>query len=238
MKAILFAAGLGTRLKPWTDEHPKALVPVNGKTLLQRNIEYLQYFGIRELIINVHHFAEQVIDFLNVNHNFGCEISISLESHEALETGGGLFKAAWFFSDQQPFLAMNVDILTNLHLGQLIDAHMQNRPLATLAVSDRETSRYFLFDQHKRLCGWKNVKTGENKIAYLSAIQVAKAFSGIHIIDPEIFSKSARAGKFSLVDLYLELAQSNKIMGYDHTGDLLIDVGKPQSLEEAEKYFH
>lgn len=235
---MIFAAGLGTRLKPWTDEHPKALVPVNGKTLLQRNIEYLQYFGIRELIINTHHFAEQVIDFLNVNHNFGCEISISLESQEALETGGGLFKAAWFFSDQQPFLAMNVDILTNLHLGQLIDAHMENGPLATLAVSDRETSRYFLFDQHKRLCGWKNVKTGENKIAYLSAIQIAKAFSGIHIIDPQIFSKSARVGKFSLVDLYLELAQSNTILGYDHSGDLLIDVGKPQSLEEAEKYFH
>jgi NDP-sugar pyrophosphorylase family protein len=238
MKAMIFAAGLGTRLKPWTDQHPKALVPINRKPLLQRNIEYLQYFGIREIIINIHHFAEQIIDFLNLNHNFGCEISISLESAEALETGGGLVKAAWFFSDQQPFLAMNADILTNLHLGQMIDAHMRDRPLASLAVSDRETSRYFLFDQHKRLCGWQNVKTGENKISFLSAIQVAKAFSGIHIIDPSIFAKNSRTGKFSLVDLYLDLAQSNIIMGYDHTGDLLIDVGKPHSLEEAERYFH
>ena len=120
----------------------------------------------------------------------------------------------------------------------MIDTHMRDRPLASLAVSDRESSRYFLFDQHKRLCGWKNVKTGENKISFLSAIQVAKAFSGIHIIDPSIFTKSSRTGKFSLVDLYLDLAQSNIILGYDHTGDLLIDVGKPQSLEEAERYFH
>ena len=235
---MIFAAGLGTRLKPWTDKHPKALVPINGKPLLQRNIEYLQYFGIRELIINVHHFAEQIVDFLNINHNFGCEISISLESNEPLETGGGLLKAAWFFSDGQPFLALNSDILTNLHLGQLIDAHMEHRPLATLAVSDRDTSRYFLFDQHKRLCGWKNVNTGENKVAFLSAIQVAKAFSGIHVIDPIIFSKTSRQGKFSTVDLYLELAQAYTIMGYDHSGDLLIDVGKPKSVEEAERYFH
>ncbi len=146
MKAMILAAGLGTRLKPWTDHHPKALAVVNGKSLLQRNIEYLKQFGINELIVNVHHFADEIIIAININKGWGSKIVISDETKEVLETGGGLLKAAWFFKEKEPFVLMNVDILTNLDLLEMFNYHKQNSPLATLATTDRETSRYFLLD--------------------------------------------------------------------------------------------
>ncbi len=235
---MILAAGLGTRLKPFTDKHPKALAIVNNKTILQRNIEYLASFGIKEVLINVHHFADQLIDFVKSNNGFGSNISFSDERDEVLETGGGIKKAAWFFEkDDQPFIVMNVDVLTDINLNSMIAQHLLNQPLATLAVSSRQTSRYFLFDESGRLCGWRNVKTGEEKISRHSQKYIEKAFSGIQVISPESFPLIKMKGKFSMVDVYLELAKTNDIKAYDHTGSRFIDVGKPESILKAEEIF-
>ncbi len=238
MKAMILAAGLGTRLKPFTDKHPKALAVVNNKTILQRNIEYLASFGIKEIIVNVHHFAEQVIDFVKKNNGFGSEITFSDETSEVLETGGGIKKAAWFFEkDAEPFVVMNVDILTDLDLNKMILQHQQMNPLATLAVSYRQTSRFFLLNEMNELCGWRNVKTGEEKIARKAEKYFEKAFSGIHLISPCIFSLMKMEGKFSMVDVYLDLCKTNIIASFDHTNSKLIDVGKPDSILKAEEMF-
>ena len=238
MKAMILAAGLGTRLKPFTDHHPKALAVVNDKTILQRNVEYLASFGIKDIIINVHHFAEQVIFFVEKNNGFGSNISFSDERDEVLETGGGIKKAARFFEKQnEPFVVMNVDVLTDMNLDAMISLHQTKSPMATLAVSSRQTSRYFLFDESNLLCGWKNVKTGEQKISRQSSKYIEKAFSGIHVISPEIFSLIKSEGKFSMVDVYLELAKTQAIQAFDHTGSKFIDVGKPESILRAAQIF-
>lgn len=234
-KAILFAAGLGTRLKPFTDNHPKALAVVNGKPLLQRNIEYLKSFGISDFVINVHHFANQIIDFLKSNENFGVNIQISDESDEVLETGGGLVKAKDLLGNE-PFLVMNVDILTDLNISELIKFHSENQPLVTLAVSDRESLRKLLFEENGELKGWKNLNSGEKIIASENPL-TEKAFSGIHIINPNIFEKMPTSGKFSIMTTYMELMKTEKILGFDHSGGILVDVGRPESVLEAEKYF-
>lgn len=236
-RAMIFAAGLGTRLKPWTDHHPKALAVVNGKPLLQRNIEYLQQYGIANIIVNVHHFADQIIRFLEANNNFGIDIRVSHEEGEPLETGGGLQKAAWFLKEADPFLVMNADILTDLDIHTMLDFHKKHQPLVTLAVTDRNSSRAFLFNKDNRLCGWQNVKTGEEKRPVPADQYIPRAFSGIHLMDPAIFSLLTETGKFSLVDVYLRLAASRVIMGYDHSGSKLIDVGKPESIRQAEELF-
>ena len=234
MKGMILAAGLGTRLKPFTEKHPKALFPVNGKSLLQRNIEYLQSFGIKNIAVNVHHFADQIKDALAENTGRGSKIFISDETNEVLETGGGLKKAAVFFKDnREPFVLMNADILTDLNIDRMKAQHLQHAPLATLAVTDRSTSRYLLFDENNILCGWLNEKTGEQK----GKPGTKKAFSGIHIISPEIFSLITEEGKFSLIDLYLRLANDHKIMSFDHSDTKFIDVGKPESVAEAEGMF-
>jgi NDP-sugar pyrophosphorylase family protein len=236
-RAMIFAAGLGTRFKPWTDRHPKALAVVNGKSLLQRNIEYLQQYGIRDLVINVHHFGEQIRAALSANNGWGSHITISDETEEVLETGGGLKKARPLL-EGAPFLVMNVDILTDLDLSVMIRDHFHHRPLATLAVTSRTTSRYFLFDEQQQLCGWRNVRTGEERIARVVPTPlIPQAFSGIHIIDPAIFPLIKEEGKFSIVDLYLRLAASREIRGFDHSHSRLIDVGKPESAEEAAHMF-
>ena len=238
MKAMILAAGLGTRLKPFTDKHPKALAVVNNKTILQRNIEYLALFGIKEVIINVHHFAEQVIDLVKRKKGFGSEILFSDETNEVLETGGGIKKASWFFEkDDQSFVVMNVDILTDLDLNKMIFQHKQNAPLATLAVTARQTSRYFLFNDSGELCGWRNVKTGEEKISRNAEKYIEKAFSGIHIISPGIFPLMKMQGKFSMVDVYLDLCKSNTIASFDHSNSKFIDVGKPENILKAEEMF-
>jgi NDP-sugar pyrophosphorylase family protein len=245
MKAMLFAAGLGSRLKPFTDIHPKALAEVNGKTLLERNIKYLQKFGITEVIVNVHHFAGQIIEAIEKNEGWGSKITISDESEEVLETGGGLKKAAWFFEGQKEFVVMNVDMLTDLDLGDMIMQHQQEKPLATLAVTQRKTSRYFLFDWRGHLCGWRNVLTGEEKPADLKTRYEddyddlkMKAFSGIHVINPIIFSLIQQEGKFSMVDVYLSVMQKKYINNFDHSGGILVDVGKPESIIKAAELFH
>lgn len=235
---MILAAGLGTRLKPFTDKHPKALALVNNKTILQRNIEYLASFGFNDVIINVHHFADQLIDFVKINNGFGSHISFSDERDEVLETGGGIKKASWFFEkDNEPFIVINVDVLTDMNLNSMISQHQMKQPLATLAVTSRQTSRYFLFDESNSLCGWRNVKTGEEKISRQSQKYIEKAFSGIHVISPEIFSLIKMQGKFSMVEVYLNLAKSNVIGAFDHTGSKFIDVGKPESILKAEEIF-
>jgi NDP-sugar pyrophosphorylase family protein len=239
MKAMILAAGLGTRLKPWTDHHPKALAVVNGKSLLQRNIEYLQQFGINEVILNVHHFANQIIDAININKGWGSKIVISDETDEVLETGGGLLKAAWFFREDEPFILINVDILTDLDLMVMYIYHKQNTPLATLATTNRETSRYFLFNENNNLCGWRNIKTGEEKTGLKPLVgnEVQQAFSGVHIIDPQIFRLIQHTGSFSMVEVYLDLMNQQVIKSFDHSDTIFIDVGKPQSISVAENVF-
>jgi MurNAc alpha-1-phosphate uridylyltransferase len=236
MHAIIFCAGLGTRFKPWTDKHPKALAIINGKSLLQRNVEYLQQYGVRDITVNVHHFADQIEAAIKEANGWGSEISISDERNEVLETGGGLLKAAHLLG-RENFVALNVDILTNLDLSAMIDAHKANGALATLAVSKRKTSRYFLFDDNNLLSGWRNVTSGEEKISRDKPGLVEKAFSGLHIINPALFDLATQKGKFSMVDVYLALSVSNPIVGFDHTGSKLIDVGKPEAVATAEGMF-
>lgn len=234
MKAMILAAGLGTRLKPFTDHHPKALASVNGKPILQRNIEYLLSYGIKEIAVNVHHFADQIIGTLHNHKNWGAEIFISDETDQVLETGGGLKKAASFFKDETgPFVLMNVDILTDLDLSRMAAVQRENDSLATLAVTGRTTSRYLLFDNNNFLCGWKNEKTGEQK----GEPGNKKAFSGIHIISPKIFPLISEEGKFSMIDLYLRLCNDHRISAFDHSDGKFIDVGKPESIEKAERLF-
>lgn len=236
---MLFAAGLGTRLKPFTNSHPKALAMVNGKSLLQRNILYLQQFGITNVVVNVHHFANQIIDAVQQNNGWGSNIIISDEQDEVLETGGGLAKAKSYLQSAENFVVMNVDILTNVNLNEVINQHQQTNALATLAVSQRETSRYFLFNEKMQLSGWQNKNTGEVKPSSLTDIAdlTPFAFSGLHVINNAIFNHIQHQGKFSMVDVYLSLMQQHKIIGYNHTGSLLIDVGKPESIAKAEEYF-
>ena len=236
MKAMILAAGLGTRFKPWTDKHPKALALVNGKSLLQRNIEYLQLAGIKDVVVNVHHFADQIEDAIRGNDGWGSNVIISDERDVVLETGGGLMKASRFLVDDV-FVLMNVDILTKMDLVQMIHAHRQLMPLATVATTLRKTSRYFLFDHLDNLCGWKNEKTGEEKIVRTTADVNARAFSGIHVIDPRIFSLIKFEGKFSMVDVYLALARDEVVKSFDHSDSFLIDVGKVEAVAEAEAVF-
>lgn len=236
MKAMIFAAGLGTRLKPFTENHPKALAIVNGKPLLQRNIEYLKSFGIDEIVINVHHFADQIIEFLEENNYFGIEISISDETDQVLETGGGLVKVKANFDED--FLVMNVDILTDLHLTNFIKAHQENKALVTLAVSDRNSSRKLYFNNKKELKGWRNLKTEEEIKAVDSLDDLNDlAFSGIHVINPALFDKITETGKFSIMKVYMDLMKTESIIGFNHSGGILIDVGRPESVLEAEQYF-
>ncbi len=236
MKAMILAAGLGTRLRPFTNENPKALAIINGKSLLQRNIEYLASFGIKDVIVNVHHFSDKIIALINSNNGFGSNITISDETDEILETGGGLKKAGWFFDDE-PFVLLNVDILTDMDIKKMIDAHLTLKPLATLAIADRKTTRYFLFDELNILCGWKNTNTNDQKVNREALKYFEKAFWGIHIISPEIFSLITQEGKFSIIDVYMNIVKSHNIMGFEDNQSKFIDVGKPESIAIAEEIF-
>ena len=235
MKAMIFAAGLGTRLKHLTGLKPKALVEVNGKPLLEHAINKLRHYGYSDIIINVHHFAEQIKDYLKHKNNFGVNIEISDESNQLLDTGGGLKKASWFFNDNKPFLVHNVDVLSDIDLTILYQSHIKNNPVATLAVRQRKTSRYFLFDDKLSLCGWKNIDTGELKISKDKVDElIPLAFSGIQVLNPEIFKLINETGKFSLTDLYLRLATYNHITGLPHNRGYWFDLGKPENITEAE----
>lgn len=237
MKAMIFSAGLGTRFKPWTDSHPKALAVVNGKSLLQRNIEYLQQYGIYEVVVNVHHFADQVIHAVQENNGWGSNVMISDETDEVLETGGGLLKAKDLLQNEQPFITLNADFLTNLNLHLLIAFHQQKKALISFGITNRKSSRNFLFDEDSRLCGWMNSATGEKRISIEKPNLTPKAYSCVVVFEPIIFDLIPQRGKFSLVDTYLSLAAGYLIYGYDHSGDKLADVGKPESVAIAESLF-
>jgi N-acetyl-alpha-D-muramate 1-phosphate uridylyltransferase len=237
MKAMIFAAGLGTRFKPWTDSHPKALAIVNGKTLLQRNIEYLQQYGITDVVVNVHHFADQIVQAVRENNGWGSHIMISDETDAVLETGGGLVKAGYLLDGDEPFITVNADILTDLDIAALVSFHKQQGALISFAVSARETSRYFLFNRQNRLCGWMNSTTGERKIAIAGDDLQPLAYSCVVVFEPGVFPLISRQGKFSLTDMYLDLAPRHKIMGWQHSGDRWIDVGKTESVARAEEIF-
>lgn len=236
---MILAAGLGTRLKPWTDHHPKALAIVNGKSLLQRNVEYLQSYGITNVVVNVHHFANQIMEAITQNKGWGSNIIISDETNEVLETGGGLLKAQNLLPKEGDFILMNCDILTNLNLQLLLEQHQMNKAIATLAVCKRETSRYLLINTKNELVGWCNEKTCETKLSIDTPDnEITKvAFSGIHIINASLFNVIHFTGKFSMIDVYLDVCKNYTIQTYDHSNDILLDVGKPESIAKAEQLF-
>ncbi|MGA8075031.1 MAG: sugar phosphate nucleotidyltransferase, partial [Candidatus Acidiferrales bacterium] len=219
MKAMILSAGLGTRLRPLTDNRPKALVEVAGRTMLEITLARLRSFDIREVIVNVHHFADQILDYLKANNNFGMRIEISREE-VLLDTGGGLKKAAWFFLEdpkalEAPFVLHNVDVISTIDLQRMAQTHTQNRALATLAVQDRNSSRYLLFDEHQQLCGRRFVKNHKDEIARPSQQLQPLAFSGIHVISPRLLTMLAEEGGFSIITSYLRLAaHAEKIQAF------------------------
>jgi NDP-sugar pyrophosphorylase family protein len=238
MKAMVLAAGLGTRLRPLTDDRPKALVEVGGRTLLEITLARLRGFGIREVIVNVHHFADLVISFLKAHDNFGMRIEVSREEI-LLDTGGGLKKADWFFledfgSSGEPFLLHNVDVISTIDLHQMVEVHRQNQALATLAVQQRETSRYLVFDEQLQLCGRRAGRDQQPEIVRAAPQTQALAFSGIHIISPRLFPLMKEEGIFSIIDCYLRLAASGEsIAAFRADQYYWRDLGKPADLQQA-----
>lgn len=237
LNAMIFAAGLGTRLQSLTKEKPKALVELNGVPLLERAIKKLIALKVDRIVINVHHYADQIEQFLLENHNFGADIRISDERTELLDTGGGLLKAKDLFLPNAPILIYNVDVFSSLDLNQLLVEHKQSNSLVSIVMRDRETQRYLCFDDKNQLTGWKNIKTGETKIAREGfETSTAYAFSGIHVVDSRVFDLTQREGKFSIIDLYLELAKENRIKAFVDDSKVWIDLGKPENLELAKSY--
>ena len=230
MNAMLFAAGLGTRLRPLTDNQPKALVTVAGQTLLERSIHLLAMQGVTRIVINVHYHAGQIVNFVQNQGYFGLDIQFSDEREELLETGGGLLKAAPLLNNGKPFIVLNSDIICNIDFAKMLKTHLDNRALATLAVRDRaESSRQLLFDEQGLLGGWENRKTAESLLKPL-------AFSGIHILNPEWFELCSQRGKFSIIDSYLELGRKWPIVTHRHDEDYWFDVGSIEKLAEAETF--
>ncbi|HEY1678211.1 MAG TPA: nucleotidyltransferase family protein [Candidatus Sulfotelmatobacter sp.] len=238
MKAMIFAAGLGTRLRPLTNDRPKALVEISGHTLLEITLRRLASFGVREVIVNVHHFADMVVDYLTKNDNFGMRIEISREA-VLLDTGGGLKKAAWFFLEDdrpEPFLIHNADVISVIDLAKMMQQHRDSGSLATLAVQDRSTSRYLLFDQHNRLCGRRAGRDGTSDMVRPAEKFAALAFSGIHVISPRLLSLMTEEGVFSIITTYLRLAaQGEMISAFRADEYYWRDLGKPENITQAEK---
>ena len=233
---MLLSAGVGSRLRPLTDHKPKALIEVGGITLLERAIRQLTRHGVDEIILNVHHFGDQIAAFLKEKTHFGINIVLSDERDLLLDTGGGLKKAAWFFEEGGSFLVYNVDVLTNLDLSALFHAHIQSGNLATLAVRNRPANRCLLFDPNLKLLGWRNHKTGETRWCAPEDPSAAElAFSGIQIFDPAIFAYFPDFPVFSLVELYLGAGVAGKVSGYLHDDTLWMDAGKIEDIELAEE---
>lgn len=254
MKAFVLAAGLGTRLRPWTLSHPKALVPVGGVPMLERVIVKLREQGFDRITVNVHHFADQIVDYLN-SRRWGVEINISDESLRLLDTGGGIIHAGrWLASDSEPFLIHNVDILSNADLADLMRCHAESGALSTLLVSERDSNRKLVFDEpsvrntcgfvSRKLCGWHNLSTNEYRPAGFVALPDGTvselAFSGIHVMSPAMIPlMAARYGSepFSIMDFLLSEAHNGMIMGVEEQSLELIDIGKPDTLSRAEALF-
>ena len=237
MRAMILAAGLGTRLQPLTNNRPKALVEVAGHTLLEITLRRLASFGIREVIVNVHHFADMVVDYLKRLDNFGMRIEISREE-VLLDTGGGLKKAGWFFLQggqaEEPFLLHNVDVISTIDIPRMLQAHQESGALATLAVQDRKTSRYLLFDQENWLCGRRAASDGRAEIVRPSSQPQPFAFSGVHVISPRLLSLMNEEGVFSIIAAYLRLAgQGEKIGLFRSDQYYWRDMGKPENIAQV-----
>ncbi len=231
---MLFAAGVGTRLKPLTNNKPKALVELNGKTFLEHAIIKLKAVGVTRIVINVHHFADLVENFVRKN-DFGIDIRISDEREQLLDTGGGLKKAAPLFIPNAPILVYNVDIFSNIDLQQLLNEHNSSKALITMAVRNRDCNRCLYFNDDKQLTGWGNNQTGEIKQARADMAQSKPiAFTGIHVISPKLFPKITETGAFSIIDLYLCLAKTEKIIAFADNSDVWFDLGTPKQLQIAE----
>ena len=239
MKAMVLAAGLGTRLRPLTDSRPKALVEVSGRTLLEITLTRLREFGVNEAIVNVHHFADMVIGYLKSKNDFGMRIEISRED-VLLDTGGGLKQAAWFFLDDpkrldEPFLLHNVDVISSIDLRRMLDSHAKSQALATLAVQKRETSRYLLFDEQDQLCGRRSKPELKDELVRAAQSPQALAFSGIHVISPRLLPRISEEGVFSIINSYLNLAaQGEKILAFHADEYFWRDLGRPEHLIQAE----
>jgi NDP-sugar pyrophosphorylase family protein len=238
MKAMILAAGLGTRLRPLTDDHPKALVEVAGRTMLEITLSRLRSFGVHDVIINVHHFADLVLQYLKANNNFGMNIAVSREQ-VLLDTGGGLKNASYFFlgdsgESAEPFLLHNVDVMSTIDLGRMVQFHTENQNLATLAVQDRKTSRYLLFDQQLQLCGRRSGNDGDPELVRPSSDTLAMAFAGIHVISPRLLGMMTEEGVFSIITAYLRLAaQREKILAFRADEYYWRDLGKPENVRQA-----
>lgn len=244
MKAMIFAAGIGSRLKPITDTMPKALVPVGGVPMLQRTLLRLKEAGFTDVTINIHHFGQQIIDFLQQNDNFGLDIHISDERDGLLDTGGGILKARPFLEGDEPFLVHNVDILSNIDLRQVYDSHVQSGADATLLVSDRTTTRKLLFDKEMRMQGWLNHSTGEvlpEDFVWMPEQHRELAFEGIHVISPTLFKYMGEGtqwqGKFSIIPFYLSVCKQLHLRGYELKDITWFDIGKPETLQKANEYY-
>ncbi len=232
MKAMILAAGVGSRLRPLTNEIPKALIKVGGYTMLELVINYLKKYGIRETIINIHHFADQIIEYVHKNNQFGINISFSDERKKLLDTGGAIVHAADYLDGTEPFLMMGVDVLTDLDLTRMIKFHFKHKPLVTLAVKDRNTTRSLLFDENMKLCGWRDNRTGEIIGKSPANAKYALGFSVIQIIQPEIFQLITEKGAFSIIDLYLRLMETHKILGFRHDENIWLEFGRPDRIAE------
>ena len=238
MKALILAAGKGTRLKELTADKPKALVKVNGVTLLERCINKLKEAQADDIIINIHHFGEQIMEYVEKNGNFGISITYSDERDMLLDTGGALKKAAWFFNNEQAFFIHNVDIISDINLQEMYQFHCSHGNMATLAVRSRNTSRYLLFNAQNRLCGRSNAQTNTTQLIsnQLNTNDLLPmAFSGIHVISPQIFQYCPPEDKFSITDWYLQLASQHKIMAYEHNQGLWMDMGKAEDIHQLEQ---
>ena len=240
MKAMILAAGLGTRLRPLTDDRPKALVEIAGRTLLEITLSRLRAFGVREVIINVHHRGEMIVEYLKKNHNFGMGIEVSREE-VLLDTGGGLKKAAYFFledSAEKPFILHNVDVISTIDLGKMVQSHAESRALATLAVQDREASRYLLFDQKFQLCGRRGSRDSKPELVGSPEKVQDLAFSGIHVISPRFLAMMIEEGVFSIISSYLRLAGlGEKIVGLRADEYYWRDLGRPENVKQAARDF-
>jgi NDP-sugar pyrophosphorylase family protein len=234
MKAMILAAGKGSRLRPITDKVPKVLVEINGVPLLEHAILFLKHYGVKEVVINLHHHAEQIVEFLRSRRNYHMHIDFSDETEELLDTGGGLNKARWFFTDGKPFFVMASDIVTDLDLAALRTFHYHHRPLATLAVKKRKSSREFLFDETYLLAGWHSNITGETRLLRTVRKPHAIAFSAIQVVDPVVFNLVTEKGPFSLTDLYLRLAGSHEIKGFEHNDSHWFEFGRIENLKALE----
>ena len=238
MKAMVLAAGLGERLRPLTDNRPKALVEIAGRTMLEITLSRLRAFGIREVIINVHHFSDMILEYLRTNDNFGMRIEVSREE-VLLDTGGGLKKAAYFFLEgancfEEPCILHNVDVISTIDLRRMVQFHTENQALATLAVQHRETSRYLLFDEELQLCGRRSGPDQRTEFVRSSQRVEALAFSGIHVISPRLFAMMIEEGVFSIITSYLRLAAlGERILAFRANEYYWRDLGRPDDVLQA-----